>query len=65
MSARNRRPGLREQLVVLGSGPAGLSAAICAARYPQLSPLVITGPHFGGALATEAPIEPWPSVGPN
>ncbi|MFP3037574.1 MAG: NAD(P)/FAD-dependent oxidoreductase, partial [Candidatus Hodgkinia cicadicola] len=32
---------------------------------PQLSPLVITGPHFGGALATEAPIEPWPSVGPN
>lgn len=43
-----------ERLVIIGAGPAGLSAAFRSALNPSLKPLVIVGPHIGGSLATEA-----------
>ncbi len=48
-----------EQMVILGSGPAGLSAAIYGGRA-QLSPLLITGTALGGQAATTSEIENYP-----
>ncbi len=46
-------------LIIIGSGPAGLSAALCAARM-QLSPLVVEGADPGGNLLYAGTIENWP-----
>lgn len=48
-----------EEVVIIGSGPAGLSAAIYAGRS-QLAPLVITGSALGGQAASTSEIENYP-----
>jgi len=47
------------QLVILGSGPAGYSAALYAARA-NLNPVVITGIEQGGQLMTTTDVDNWP-----
>lgn len=51
-------------VVIIGSGPAGCSAAVYTARA-NLSPVLIAGPEVGGQLTTTPEIGNWPGAGNN
>ncbi|MBZ9558145.1 MULTISPECIES: thioredoxin-disulfide reductase [Modicisalibacter] len=48
-----------QRLIILGSGPAGYTAAVYAARA-NLEPLLITGMEAGGQLTTTTDVDNWP-----
>ena len=48
-----------KKLIILGSGPAGYSASIYAARA-GLDPIIIAGSQEGGQLTTTTDVENWP-----
>lgn len=54
MSASNHH-----RLIILGSGPAGYTAAVYAARA-NLNPVLITGMQPGGQLTTTTDVDNWP-----
>ena len=47
------------QLIILGSGPAGYTAAVYAARA-ALKPVIITGIEVGGQMTTTTDVDNWP-----
>ena len=49
---------MEQKLIILGSGPAGYTAAIYAARA-NLEPTLITGLEVGGQLTTTTVVENW------
>src|SRR5579863_4725521 len=50
---------IHRSLIILGSGPAGYSAAVYAARA-NLKPMLITGLEQGGQLMTTTEVDNWP-----
>ena len=54
------QPSRHSRLLVLGSGPAGYTAAVYAARA-NLKPLLITGMAQGGQLMTTTEVDNWPA----
>jgi thioredoxin reductase (NADPH) len=53
-------PALHARLLILGSGPAGYTAAVYAARA-NLKPVLITGLAQGGQLMTTTEVDNWPA----
>ncbi|HEU4774910.1 MAG TPA: thioredoxin-disulfide reductase [Lysobacter sp.] len=52
-------PSKHARLIILGSGPAGWTSAVYAARA-NLKPLLITGLQMGGQLMTTTDVDNWP-----
>ena len=48
-------------LLIIGSGPAGLTAAVYAARS-NLNPILVTGPELGGQISNAKKIDNWPGI---
>ena len=55
----NAMSSIHHQLLILGSGPAGYSAAVYAARA-ALEPTIITGIEVGGQMTTTTDVDNWP-----
>ena len=53
-------PPLHARLLILGSGPAGYTAAVYAARA-NLKPVLVTGMAQGGQLMTTTDVDNWPA----
>ncbi len=51
---------VHSRVLILGSGPAGYSAAIYAARA-NLQPMLVTGIAQGGQLMTTTDVDNWPA----
>jgi thioredoxin reductase (NADPH) len=52
-------PKEHHRLIIVGSGPAGYTAAVYAARA-ALSPVIITGVEVGGQMTTTTDVDNWP-----
>ena len=59
LSKKKDDEAIHKELIILGTGPAGYTASIYAARA-NLSPLVISGPQKGGQLTTTTEVENFP-----
>ena len=54
------KPAQHSQVLILGSGPAGYTAAVYAARA-NLKPMLVTGIAQGGQLMTTTDVDNWPA----